>query len=270
MRAVKDLCGTMQPSPFDVIYNTNEGGSGSTARYRGSLVKAQDHDRRTNGKFFTFAGDTTALENVCGILEEDVAASTTYLMNVASGSGNYVRRKMTPITGTTVIEAEYVHKDAAGTDNRDSGFAVSAAGTTVTANASIGTADILIGSWVYFLTGSNANYLHYIRDNNSTTGITLRTAVVNAVTATDYFLLVQPALVEKVDFNATYTDIKSEFVAASNPDEICGIETFISAPGIPKQKLDQAKHDGKYIANARFFHHFTLPYENYWTSPNRA
>lgn len=268
MRVVRDLCGAIQPSPFDIIYNTDLAASGTNARYKGSLVKAMDHDDVDNGLFFTFAGLATAMEDVCGVLEEDVAASTTYLMNVASGSGNFVRKKMTPVTGTTVLEAEYSRKDAAGTDNTDTAYSGSAGSTSLTC-PSTGAVDILIGGWIYFLDGSNADYLHYIRDNNATTTITLRTALVNAVASGDTCLVILPPLTPKVDFDATYTGIKSECVNGNITDEICGIDTFISAPGLAKRKLGQDL-DGKKIANARFFHQFTVPYENFWTSPNRA
>ena len=268
MRIIRDMCSGIVPAPFDVIYNTNCDGSGTTARYKGSLVKAQDHNDEDLGRFFTHAGETTAMENVCGILEEDVAVSATYVLNVASGSGNWVRKMMSPVLPSTILEAEYMQTDEAGADNRDTAYVGAAAATSLTI-PSCGTADILIGGWIYFLTGSNANYLHYIRDNNNTTGATLRTALVNAVATGDYCLVILPPLAIFVDFNATYTGIKSECVEASTTDEICGIETFISAPGIAKRKLAQDL-DGLKISNARFFHQFTVPYENYWCSPNRA
>jgi len=177
---------------------------------------------------------------------------------------------MAPCGPTTVVEAEYVQADAAGTDNTRTGITGAAAATSITVASSIGTADVLIGAWIYFLTGANANYLHFIRDNGSTTAITLRTALVNAVTATDTFLLIMPPMAPTVDFNATYTDIKSEYVKASMTDEIGGIDYFISAPGIRKTKLTQTAHDGKSIRLARFYHQFVLPFENYWSNPNRA
>ena len=271
MRVVRDLCGKIIPAPFDMIYNTNTDGNGTTARYKGSLCKIVNFDDVDKGYFVTFAGETDSMENVIGILEEDVAASTTYGLEATAATGNWVRKKITPIGPTTVIRAEYVQKDAAAVDNRDTGATGSAASTSLTTAADLGAADWFIGGWFYFLTGNNAGYLHYCVDNANTTGVcTLRTALVNAVASGDYFLCIAPPFALKVDFNATYTDIKSETVIASMTDEIIGIDYWIKAPGIGMEHLTPSKHDGIKIANARFYHDFCLTFENVFTRPIRA
>lgn len=254
MYAVRDLIAGQAPFPIDVRYNGTENADSTTKRYKGSLVKFQDFDRVTNGAFFTWAGDTTAMENIAGILEEEQPTSGNYLPNHATLG--MTRRKMTPILPTTIIRAEYGQKDAAGTATTDTSGVASAASATFT--ITITTADYMIGGWIYFLTGSNAGYLHYIL-NNTTSAATFATAVVNAVVTADTFLVISPPQERLLDFDATYSGIKSEIDNGSRTDKVMGIEHLISAPGIRLQPLNRDKHDGLKIDNARFYHDFTIP-----------
>ncbi|MBU1456904.1 MAG: hypothetical protein KKD01_19490 [Proteobacteria bacterium] len=257
MRVVKDLCGTTPPAPFDFYFNTENSADGTGARYKGSLCTLQDWED-ADGLQATNALETTAFENIFGILEEDVAAGTTYRMNVAAATGTPVRKKIQPVLPSTVLEAEYVQTDVAGTAATDTGFTIAAGSTTVVAPSS-GVNFCNNGGWLYFLTGSNADYLHYVRTNDNTTGATLRTAVVNAVASTDTCLVIQPSGTYSLDLDSQAVDIKSEWVIASRHAVFQGIDHFISAPGVAKTKLNIASHDGLKIANARFFHQFTIP-----------
>jgi hypothetical protein len=82
----------------------------------------------------------------------------------------------------------------------------------------------------------------------------------NAVVTADDFLFIKPAVgMQQLDFDAHYVHIVSETDSAASLDYIIGLRTLISAPGISKQPLDRAKHDGLVIANARFFHEFIIP-----------
>ena len=254
MRVVRDLAIGAAPSPFDVVYNGDLAADSTTKRYKGSLVKLMDIDDVDHGAFFTFAGLATAMENVFGILEEEQPTSGNYLPDDASYG--MVRRKVTPILPTSVIRAEYGQTDAAGTATTDTGGTATAASTTFT--ITITTADYMIGGWVYFLTGSNAGYLHYIT-NNSTTTATFATAVTNAVASTDTFLVISPPTERLIDFDATYTGLKSEIDDGSRADAIIGLEHWIAAPGIGLTKLDRDKHDGLKIDNAKFYHDFVIP-----------
>ena len=252
MKVKYDLIGGAKPPTMELWYNTALAADGGTARYKGSLVKAMDWSDVDHGYFMCFAGETTAMENVCGILEEDVTLG--YLPD--SSSGSVYRRKITPIFPSTVIEAEYVQADAAGTANYDTSGTASAAGTTFT--ITITTADRMIGGWIYFLTGSNAGKLHYITDNDTTTA-TFSTAVTYAVASSDTFLVIQPPISYLFDINATYTGLKSEIDDGSRGDVLVGLDHWISAPNTGKVRLVKDIHDGLCIPNAKFFHHFTIP-----------
>ena len=253
MRVIRDLMVGNGPVPFDIWYNGDLAADSTTLRYRGSLCKVMDYNDIDHGVFVTFAGLTTAMENVCGILEEEHGTSGNYLPDDATYGVQ--RRKMTPIFPSTVIRAEYAQKDAAGTDNRLSGMTGSAGGTSLT--ISITTADTMIGGWIYFLTGANAGYLHYVTDNNTTT-MTV-SALANAVASGDYALAILPPVCRRCDFDATYTGIKSIVDDNSMGDTIVGIEHWISAPGIGMTKLDRNKHNGLKIDGAKFYHDFVIP-----------
>lgn len=266
MRIIRDMIsGNVTPVPFDVWYNGDLAADSTTKRYKGSLCKIMDYDDIDHGVFVTFAGLTTAMENVCGILEEEQPTSDNYLPDDATYGVRY--RKMTPLFPTSIVEAEYAAADAAGTSNLATSATGSAAATSLA--ATITTADTLIGGWIYFTNGSCANYLHYISDN-ATDSITLATALAAAVAAGDDFIVIAPPVTRYVDFDATYTGIKSQYDDASRGDAVVGISTWISAPGIGKTKLDREKHDGLKIVGARFFHELAIPsnstYPNAWIS----
>jgi len=261
MRAIKDLSGALPPVPMDLPYNGEASADSVTLRYKGSLVKVMDYDSITNGLFLTFAGETTAMENVFGILEEEQPATGNYLPN--DTTYGMTRRKISPVLPSTIIRAEYAEADAAGTDNYDTGGTASAAGSTLT--ISVTTADTLIGGWIYFLNGSQANYLHYIT-NNTTAAITFATAVTYTVASGDDFLVIQPATTRRFDFDATYTGIKSEVDDASKVDAVVGLDHWIVAPGLPMTKLNRDDHDGLYIPNARFYHDFLLTGDQTYTN----
>jgi hypothetical protein len=194
------------------------------------------------------------MENVCGILEEEQAITDNYLPDDATYGVRY--RKMTPIFPSSIIEAEYAQADAAATSNLATSITGTAASATLT--ATITTADVLIGGWIYFITGSCAGFLSYITDN-STTEITLDDALPAAVVAADDCIIVCPPNARKVDFDATFTGIKSVYDDNSWANYIVGISTWIDAPGIAKTKLDREIHSGLIIDDARFYHQFVIP-----------
>jgi hypothetical protein len=111
--------------------------------------------------------------------------------------------------------------------------------------------------------------LHYIELGTTAATLLLGTALVNPVVSTDDFLVILPPCAQKCLFNTTYTGIKSEMTYNSHTHPIQGISTWITAPGIPMQKLNREKHDALKIVNAKFYHQFTfggtnvLP--NYWS-----
>jgi len=264
MKVIKDLIGGSKPQPIELPYNGDQDVDSVTLRYAGSLAKVVDGGEINTGVFVTFAGDGTAMEGIIGILEEEQPITGNYLFDDTTYGFTY--RKITPVFPSTIIEAEYSLKDAAGTANTDSGASVAAAGTDlVTGDAQ--TADMMIGGWIYFVTGSNAGYLHYVSDNDTDSN-TLTTAVVNAVVAGDTLLCIRPPMTRVLDFDATYTGIKSRMDDSDCADIVLGLATYISAPGVAKTKLSRAMHDGLKIDNARFFHQFTLPgsttLENVW------
>jgi len=257
MIVIKDLLGGSKPQPIELPYNGDIAVDSVTKRYKGSLVKVMDVDDVDHGKFCTFAGLATVMENIIGILEEEQEITTNYLLDDATYGFRY--RKITPVFPSTIIEAEYSRKDAAGTANTDTGASASAASATFTC-ASLTSDDTWIGGWIYFLTGSNAGYLHYVKDNEASGNtMTFATAVANAVVAGDTFLAIRPPMTVVVDFDATYTGLKSEVTDTSAVDVITGLVTLISAPGVAKTKLARGTHDGLKIDNAKFYHQFTIP-----------
>ena len=171
-------------------------------------------------------------------------------------------KKMFPLLPTSIVRAEYSQKDAAGTANTDTAATGSAASVTLTTTC---VQYRNMGGWVYFLTGSEAGYLHYIQDGTSTSSYTLATALNNAVVTGDTWLLIEPAGCRLLNFDATYTELKSDATSGCS-DAVVGIMHYISAPGLDFQRLDRDKHDNLYIPNARFYHDFTLPATNAWTA----
>lgn len=255
MQVVKDLIGGNKPEPILIHYNGDLAVDSVTRRYGGSFVKLMDIDDVDHGWFFTFGGLATALENTVGILAEDQPTSGNYLPDDADYG--MATRLMYPIFPSTIIRAEYGRYDAAGTDNTDTGATGTAGSTTLTA-AATGTADYIIGGWVYFVTGSNAGYLHYVTDDDGSGAVTLATALVNDVVATDTFLFVWPSSTNHVRWNATYTGLMSEIDSSACVKNIQGWMHWIQSPGVPLQPLSRDLHDGQKIADARFFHDFTF------------
>jgi hypothetical protein len=253
MKVIYDLIAGGAPPPIDLLYNGDLDADSTTKRYKGSLVKMMDYDNVDHGKFLTFAGLTTAMENVVGILEEEQGTSGNYLPDDGTYSCAY--RKITPIFPSSVLEAEYARKDAAGTANTDTSATGSAASADLTITVSN---DEPIGGWIYFLTGANANYLHYITDTTSTTSATLSPVLNYTVASTDTFLVINNPMTNYFLFDATYTGLKSEIAVASRPSPVTGLSTWIEAPGIGKTKLDFAKHAGLKIPGAKFYHQFTM------------
>lgn len=261
MQIVRDLSGAVAPVPIEVYYNGDIAADSETKRYAGSLVKMMDYDDIDHGQFYTMGGLATEGENVCGILAEEQGTSGNYLPD--DGTYGMILRKMFPLLPTSIVRAEYGQKDAAGTANYDTAATCTAASADFT--VTITTADTMIGGWVYMLTGSEAGYLHYIT-NNSTTVATLATAANNAVASGDTYLVIESAACRIMDFNATFTGIKSEIADTAKGNAVVGIMHYISAPGISFQRLDRDKHDNLYIPNARFYHDFTIPVKNLWTT----
>ena len=255
MKVIRDMLTGFSPVPFDIMYNGDLAVDSVTKRYKGSLCKMMDYDDIDHGRFVTFAGLTTEMENVCGILEEEQGITDNYLPDDATYGMRY--RKMTPIFPSTIIEAEYSQFDAAGTSNVVASGITGTSGTSSLA-ATITTADVLINGWIYFLTGSCAGFLSLITDN-STSAITLAGTLPAAVLTTDDCLIICPVNARKVDFDATFTGIKSQYDDASWGNFIVGISTWIDAPGIAKTKLDRDVHSGLVIDGARFYHQFVIP-----------
>jgi hypothetical protein len=255
-----DLAGA-EPIVKDLYFNNDVAAVGDAKAYDGSFVKLQDYDDIDHGRIIHSMDGATIYENQIGIICEEVAASgETYLLDTAAATGTAQRKKIL-VNPFAVYLCEYVRKDRAGTDNTDTGFAFSAAGTVSTTSPDSNTDDDAIGSWIYFIDGANAGYLHNILDSadSSTAGVAvLRTAVSNVVVAANTVLLVEPPFAYEFDLNATITDFKSEWVPASKADRLKGIDHWISAPGVPFQKLNTSKHDGLKIDGARFYHEVAL------------
>jgi hypothetical protein len=255
MKVINDLiAGGGEIAPIDLWYNGDLAVDSVTKRYKGSLVKMMDVDDIDHGKFFTFAGVATVLENIAGILEEEQGITGNYLPDDGTYSVGY--RKISPIFPSSIIEAEYAQKDAAGTANNDDTATGSAGSATFT--VTITTADTLIGGWIYFLTGANAGYLHYVTDNGTTTA-TLSPVLNYAVAAGDKYLVINPPCTNLLLFDATYTGLKSEIDNNARTATVCGLTTWIDAPVVAKTKLDFAKHAGLKVTGAKFYHQFTIP-----------
>ena len=262
-----DMAGA-EPLVKDLIFNNDLALVGDALVYDGSFVKLMDWDDLDHGRHICSI-DTTISENQIGIICEQVAASgDTYLLETAAATGTFQRKKIL-VNPFAVYLVEYTRTDRAGTACTDTGFAFSAAGTASTTSPDNGSNDDQIGSWIYFVNGSNEGYLHYILDSaTSTTAgvVTLRTAIVNAVAATDTVLLVEAPFAYEFDLSATLDSFRSEWVQATKTDRFKGIDYWLKAPGVPFQKLHPSKHDGLKIAGARFYHEVALA-NGYFTGP---
>lgn len=255
MRIVRDIFGNTQPVPLEVVFNPDTDADGNATGYKGQLVKLGDYDDIDHGTWVMLGGETTAMENWCGILAEDITSGGSCYM-LDSSSGDFIRKKIYPITNFHLLRGEYARKDAAGTASTDTAIYTATASTTLVV-PTMTTADTMIGGWIYWLTGNNANYLHYVEDSGTSTSATLATATANAGASGDTCLVIQPPLVRRTLLNATYSDLKSEIVPGSLTTAIQGVDYWIEAPGIPMQRLTRDL-DGLYIPNARFFHDFFL------------
>lgn len=262
-----DLTGA-DPIVKDLMFNEELTADGDTKVYDGAFVKLVDYDDIDHGRFITLMDNSTIYENQVGIICEEVAASgATYLPDTVAATGTWQRKKIL-VNPCAVYLVEYARKDRAGTACTDTGFAFSAAGTASTTSPDANAADAAIGGWLYFLDGANQGYLHNILDSadSATTGVSvLRTAIVNAVVAADTELVINAPFDYAFDLNATYTDIKSEWILGSRDDRLKGIDYWISSPGIPFQKLHPSLHDGLKIDGARFYHEVALA-NPYFTS----
>lgn len=258
MRVVKDLIGGSKPPAIEIPYNGDAASDSTTLRYKGSLVKFMDFTNAiTNGACYaTWAGETTSMEDVIGILEEEQPITGNYLPNDASYQTTL--RKVTPIFPSTLIEAEYGQTDPSGTAITDSAGVV-ALGTPTTFTVTIGTADTFIGGWIYIVAGAAAGQLRFVL-NNSTTVATTATAFTAAVATGDTYLAINPDVgLVRIDLDAHYVNILSEISDTSRSEYVIGMGTYISAPGIPLQRLRRSLHDGITVANARFYHRFIIP-----------
>ena len=254
MKVVRDLAGGPKPPPLDLIYNGDLASDSSTKRYRGSLVKLMDFNDIDHGVFATYAGNATALENIIGLLEEDQGTTGNYLLD--DGTYGARTRKITPILPSSIVRAEYGAEDAAGTTNLDTSATATAASTDFT--VTISTADTMIGGWIYMTNGSEANYLHYVTDNE-TTKCVFATAVVGAVASGDDFIVIRPPFEKAFLFDGTLTGLKSEVSDGSlSYANVTGLQTWIKDVGIPMQPLDRDKHDGLKLKAPTFYHDFLL------------
>ena len=178
MQIVRDLFHGMAPIPIEVPFCPDTDGDGSNTGYKGQLVKITDIDDIDHGTWVTLASEASAMENLVGILAEDVTSGGSCYM-LDSSSGDFIRKKIFPIIPSTIIRGEYARKDAAGTANTDTAiYSAAAAGITVTI-PSMSTADTMIGGWIYWLTGNNANYLHYVIDSETTTSLELGLSLIH-------------------------------------------------------------------------------------------
>ena len=252
MEVVRDLSGGPKPAPMDLFYNGSLAVDSVTKRYKGSLVKMMDYDDVDHGQFLTFGGLTTACENIVGILEEDQPITGNYLPDDASYG--MTKRKITPLLQSSIVRAEYVQQDAAGTATLDTGATASASSSDFT--ISITTADTLIGGWIYMTNGSAANYLNYVKDNGTTKAV-FATATAAAVASGDDFIVIRPPFEDSFLFDDTFTGLQSEIDdGALTHACISGLQTWIKDDGIPMQILDRNKHDGLKLSNPKFYHDF--------------
>lgn len=262
-----DLAGA-EPLVKDLIFNNDLALVGDAKVYDGSFVKLMDWDDLDHGRHICSI-DSTISENQVGIICEEVAASgDTYLLETAAATGTFQRKKIL-VNPFAVYLVEYVRKDRAAVACTDTGFAFSAGGTVSTTSPDNGSDDDQIGSWIYFLDGANAGYLHYILDaaTSTTAGVAvLRTAVVNAVVLADTVLLPEAPFEYHFDLSATLDSFRSEWVQSVQTDRFKGLDYWISSPGIPFQKLHPSKHDGLKIDGARLYHEVALA-NGYFTGP---
>ncbi len=251
----RDLAGS-DPLIMDLPFNYAKAADGDTIAYEGAFVKLMQVDDIANG-IHVGLETTTVNENFVGILMEGVAASgATFLLNTASVTGTWTRKKVLVNPHATYL-VEYTKTDVAGSNTTDDGFVAAAAGTLTTTCPAIGTADVLIGGWLYFIDGSNASYLHNILDNSTTQVTVFRTAMRNAVAVGDTALVIMPPMRWWFDLSATFTSFKSEAIIGTATNKFQGIDYWFKSPGWPFQKLNPLNHDGLQITNARFFHEVT-------------
>jgi len=261
MRALRDLSGGLPPIPMELFYNGEAAQDSVTLRYKGSLVRVMDYDVTTNGLFLTWAGELTRMENIFGILEEEQPTSGNYLPN--STTYGMTRRKITPILPSTLIRAEYSRIDPTGEAIVDTGANCTLGSTDFTIH--IDTKDTMLGGWIYMLDGDERYYLHYIR-NSTVNKIVFATAANRAIGGSDTFLAIQPAITRRVDFDDHYVHLVSEVDDGEKIDPIVGLDHWITAPGLPMQRLDRNIHDNIRIPDARFYHDFVLPGNQLYTN----
>jgi len=253
MQVVRDLAGGGRPAPLELYYNGIYNADCTTKRYKGSLVKVTDAACAV-GPFYTWAGTSTLYQSIFGILEEEVGTSGNYMPSHATAA--MVTKKITPVLPSSVVRAEYAQKDPAGSATVTSAGTISAASGTFT-HTQTSSDYYHSGGWLYFVTGANAGYLHYI-EQNSDTDMTLGTVAANAVVTGDTWLLILPSNTQKLKLCDHEVCIDSEGVLGNRTFYCLGLMHYITAPGTPFQRLDRAKHDGLKIANARFYHDFII------------
>jgi hypothetical protein len=255
MWVVRDLSGGPKPSPIELFYNGNDDADSSTKRYKGSLVKICDWDNAT-GIFCTHAEETTTYEGIIGILAEEQGAADDNYMAEDASYGMRVR-KITPTLPSSIIRAEYAQKDPSGSSILDTGASVAAAGATFT-TAAMTADDQMIGGWIYFVTGANAGYLHYVKDSASGNDITFATAVANAVVSGDTFICINPPMTLWLDLCDHAVHIESEVDDGSRNFAIVGLMTYFTDDGHEFQRLDRNLHDGLKLSKPRFYHDFLM------------
>ncbi len=259
MEARRDFISGQKPTSHSLYYNGDDDADSNTLRYKGSLVKATDWDN-SDGGFLTWAGESTAYENIFGILEEEqeASATTNYLPNDVAFGMN--RRKIMPVTGTTIIRAQIAEFDPTGTDLTVTGASGSAASTTFTSGENSSDAYTNIGCWLYFTNGSNANFLHYVESHTSASPMvyTLGKALVGAVVSADNFLVIQPHNTRFLNFDAHEVVIASKELVSARTVPIFGLDTWFTDVGFGLTKLDRNKHDGLKLVKPRFYHDFLL------------
>lgn len=261
MRVVRDLLGGNTPPAMDLYFNAQVAADGGDKVWSGALTKVMDIADVDNGRFLVPNHAATRGLNIFGIIQETVGAAATDGYLPTDTTYGMIRRKITPVFPSTLIRAEYMRQDQEGTANYET-LAAAAAGTAMAATSNaIDTDDLLIGGWLYFYTGDNAGQLHYIIDSANTNDvITLATATPYAVTTTDRVLVILPAFVDELVFNAISTGIKSDTDDTNWTDEVVGIDVWMSgAPGVAMTRLERDLHDGTNVgANAQFFHDFVI------------
>ena len=257
MQVVRDLAGGQKPGTLSLFYNGTYNADSVTKRYKGSLVKVMDWDAAA-GIQLTWAGTTVAMEGMFGVLEEEQGITGNYQLNSTTYGAR--TRKVTPILASSIVRAEYARKDPAGTAITESTSTGSKAGTTITGTTTdIDVDDKMIGGWVYFLSGDNDGYLHYITDStNSGETMTISTALTGALVSADTFLCIAPPMTNFLAVDDHYVNLKSTMDDGARTLPVLGLMTYIDAVGMSFQPLMRNKHDGLKIKNARFYHEFLL------------